>query len=547
MKISKLLIAAMAVLAVSCSSRELVEADYAVVPLPESITVEPQAQAFRFGPDTRIVASDSAQQVNARLFAGYVKTLVGFEPEIVTVAPGKDFIRFGADIVNGNSDAYVITVNADSIVVDGVTPAATFYGLQTLRKAIPGAGNFEVLYPAGTIADAPRFAYRGAHFDTARHFFAPDSVKMFIDMIALHNINRMHWHLTEDQGWRLEIKGRPELTEIGSKRAGTVIGHTQDSDSIPYGGYYTADEVRDIVKYAADRHITVIPEIDLPGHMLAALASYPELGCTGGPYEVWQRWGISDDVLCAGNDSVYAFLDDVMDQVVELFPSEYIHIGGDECPKVRWTECPKCQAKIKELGLRTDEHSTAEQKLQSHVMKHVADHLAAKGRKAIGWDEILEGGVDTSTVIMSWRGTEGGIAAAKAGHDAIMTPNQFMYFDFRQSDDPSEPRAATWGDPLTVEKVYSYEPIPDSFTPGEAAHIIGVQANLWTEHIPNYRQAEYMEMPRVAALAEVQWSKAPKDYDAFFERLKRLTKIYDAEDYNYRKTYFVQPDSLAVK
>ncbi len=547
MKLSKFFIAALAVTSIACNNREAVEADYEVVPLPESITLDAQTEAFKFGPDTRIVVSDSAQAVNARLFAGYVKNLTGFEPEIVAEAPAKDFIRLSADIVNGNSDAYVITVNVDSIVVNGVTPAATFYGLQTLRKAIPGAGNYEVMYPAGTIADSPRFAYRGAHFDTARHFFAPDSVKMFIDMIALHNINRMHWHLTEDQGWRLEIKGRPELTEIGSKRSGTVIGHTEEYDTIPYGGYYTADDVRDIVKYAADRHITIIPEIDLPGHMQAALASYPELGCTGGPYEVWRRWGISDDVLCAGNDSVYTFLDDVMDQVVELFPSEYIHIGGDECPKVRWQNCPKCQAKIKELGLKSDSKGTAEQKLQSYVMDHVAKHLATKGRKVIGWDEILEGGADTTTVIMSWRGTEGGIAAAKAGHDAIMTPYQYLYFDFRQSDDPSEPIAASWGNPITVENVYSYEPIPSEFTPEEAGHIIGVQANLWCEYIPNYRQAEYMEMPRIGALSEVQWTKGPKDYDAFFERLKRLTKIYDAEGYNYRKAYFEQPDSVNVK
>ncbi len=537
MNFSKLFFPVLALAAASCSDRPAVEADYQTVPLPENISLSADAAAFKFNPKTRIVATDSAQTVNAGLFAGYVNTLTGFSPEITDKAPVNNYIRLKSTLGGDNADAYTITVNADSIVVDGATPAATFYGLQTLRKAIPGAGKHDVLYPAGTVTDSPRFAYRGTLFDTSRHYFSPDSVKMFIDMIALHNINRFHWHITDDQGWRLEIKGLPELTEKGSVRTGTIIDKTEEYDSIPYGGFYTQDEVRDIVKYAADRHITVIPEIDLPGHMQAALASYPELGCTGGPYEVWRRWGVSDNVLCAGNDSVYTFLDKVMDEVTELFPSEYIHIGGDECPKKHWEECPKCQAKIKSLGLKSDSHSTAEQKLQSHVMTHVAEYLAKKGRKVIGWDEILEGGVDTSTVIMSWRGTQGGIAAAQAGHDAIMTPNQYMYFDFRQADE-GEPIAANWGDALPLEKVYSYEPIPDEFTPEQAAHIIGVQANLWCEYIPNYRQAEYMEMPRIGALAEVQWTKGPKDFDAFMKRIERLTKIYDAEGYNYRKAYF---------
>jgi len=537
MNLNKLFVAAFAFSAMACSERPTVDANYETVPLPKEISITAEATAFRLNPGTRIVVSDSAQAINAELFAGYVKRLTGFAPKIVSEAPANDYIRLTAALGGDNTEAYTITVNADSIVVDGASPAATFYGLQTLRKAIPGAGEHDVLYPAGTITDAPRFAYRGAHFDTSRHFFSPDSVKMFIDMIALHNINHFHWHITDDQGWRIEIKSLPELTEIGSKRNGTAIEYTTESDSIPYGGYYTQEEIRDIVKYASDRHITVIPEIDLPGHMQAALASYPRLGCTGGPYEVWQRWGVSDDVLCAGNDSVYIFLDKVMDEVTELFPSEYIHIGGDECPKTRWEKCEKCQAKIKSLGLKSDSKSTAEQKLQSHVMTHVANHLASKGRKAIGWDEILEGDIDTTTVIMSWRGSEGGIAAAKAGHDAIMTPNQYMYFDFRQSEE-GEPIAAGWGNPITLEKVYSYEPIPQDFTPEQAAHIIGVQANLWCEYIPNYRQAEYMEMPRIGALAEVQWCTATKDFEAFMKRIERLTKIYEAEGYNYRRAYF---------
>ncbi|MDE6331948.1 MAG: family 20 glycosylhydrolase, partial [Muribaculaceae bacterium] len=323
----------------------------------------------------------------------------------------------------------------------------------------------------------------------------------------------------------------------------TIIGHggpdNNSFDSIPYGGYYTQEQIRDIVDYASRRHITIVPEIDLPGHMQAALASYPELGCTGGPYEVWQRWGISDDVLCAGNDSIYAFIDDVLDEITELFPSEYIHIGGDECPKVRWEKCPKCQARIRQLGLRDNEHGTAEQQLQSHVMRHATEFLTERGRKVIGWDEILEGGITPDAIVMSWRGTEGGKAAAEAGHDAIMTPSQYLYFDFVQSDDrESEPLGASWGDPVTVELVYSYEPVPENLTPEQAAHIIGVQANLWTEYVPTMRHAQYMELPRLGALAEVQWSNAAKDYPAFLQRLKRLASIYDAEGYNYARHAF---------
>ena len=508
-----------------------------MIPLPQKVALDSAEKAFKLNPRTRIVATDSAQQINAQLFAEYISSLTGFTPKIVSNTPASDYIHLTTDPAE-SADAYTINVTADSVVISGGSASGTFYGIQTLRKAIPGKAEAYVLYPAGKISDAPRFAYRGAHFDTSRHFFSPDSVKIFIDMLALHNMNRFHWHLTDDQGWRIEMKSLPELAEIGSKRAGTVIGNnTGEYDNIPYGGYYTQEEVKEIIKYAADRHITIIPEIDLPGHMQAALAAYPELGCTGGPYEVWQRWGVSDDVLCAGNDSVYVFLDKVLDEITGIFPSEYIHIGGDECPKVRWKECARCQAKIKALGLRDDKHSTAEDKLQSHVMKHAADRLASKGRKAIGWDEILEGGCDTTTVIMSWRGVQGGIKAAQAGHDAIMTPATYLYFDYKQSHDEGEP-GAFYAAPLLLDKVYGYEPIPEDFTDEQATHIIGVQGNTWCEYIPNFRHAQYMTLPRFAALSELQWSSAPKDFDAFLVRLSQLRKIYDAEGYNYNAKAF---------
>lgn len=520
----------------ACGHREAVTADYCVVPLPDQVAVDTAATPFRLSPSTVIVADDSAAQSDARLFAGYISTLTGFSPKIVDRAPSDDYIRLATGC--GTPDAYTISVATDSIVVCGGSNAGTFYGLQTLRKAIPGKGDRDILYPVGTVSATPRFAYRGAHFDTSRHFFSADSVKIFIDMMAMHGMNRFHWHITDDQGWRLEVDSLPRLTEVGSTRPNTVVGwNTADYDSVPVSGYYTHEQIRDIVAYAAERHITIIPEIDLPGHMQAALAAYPDLGCTGGPYEVWRRWGVSDDVLCAGNDSVYAFLDRVMDAVTDLFPSEYIHIGGDECPKTRWEKCPKCQAKIRALGLRDDRNSTAEQKLQSHVMKHVADHLAAKGRKAIGWDEILEGGCDTSTVIMSWRGVRGGITAAKAGHDAIMTPATYLYFDYKQSYDEGEP-GAYYAKPLLLETVYSYEPIPEEFSDAEAAHIIGVQGNTWCEYIPTFRHAQYMTLPRFGALAELQWVSSPKDYAAFMQRLGRLRAIYDAEGYNYNAKAF---------
>lgn len=312
-------VAILATCAMACTPRPAVEADYEVVPLPGEISLRADAEPFRLNPKTRIVA-DSEQLVNARLFAEYIETLTGFTPQISDEAPDKNYIRLCSTLGGDNADAYTLTVATDSIVVNGASDSGTFYGLQTLRKAVPGAGDYDVLYPAGTVSDAPLFAYRGAHFDTSRHYFTPDSVKIFIDMMAMHNMNRFHWHITDDQGWRLEIKSLPRLTEVGAKRPNTVIGwNTADYDSIPVDGYYTQAEVSDIIAYAAERHITIIPEIDLPGHMQAALAAYPELGCTGGPYEVWRRWGVSQDVLCAGNDSMYVFLDKVMDELTDLF------------------------------------------------------------------------------------------------------------------------------------------------------------------------------------------------------------------------------------
>lgn len=535
----------------SCSNRPQVVADYDVVPLPSKIEVDTAGVAdkyFALDEKTVIYCAQPELANEAELFAGYIKPLTGIDMKTADAQPSKNYVALTVDASLANPEAYKIEIKPEDITVSGGSAAGVLYGLQTLRKAVPDAGMHNVLYPVGVVEDSPRFAYRGAHLDVGRHFFPTDSVKTYLDMMALHNMNTFHWHLTEDQGWRIQIDKYPNLTEVGSKRRGTTIGHnTAEIDTIPVEGFYTKDEIRDIIDYAAKRHITIIPEVDLPGHMQAALASYPELGCTGGPYEVWCNWGVTDQVLCAGNDSVYTFLDDVLCEVADLFPSEYIHIGGDECAKGEWEKCAKCQAKIKELGIKADKEHSAEQKLQSHVTKHVSDFLASKGKKIIGWDEILEGGIADDATVMSWRGEAGGIKASEMGHDVIMTPNTYLYFDYYQSPDKDKQPLAIGGN-LPIDKVYSYEPVTEAMTPEQATHIKGVQANVWTEYIPTFAQVQYMALPRWAALAEIQWMQpGTRDYAAFYKRLQHLAKIYDAEGFNYCTLAFEDENAGALK
>lgn len=554
---SKFLSLIVALLLVSSSCTEKTgKADYQIIPLPQNVEYGAEnTGTFLLSNSTKIAypEGDSAQLRNAKFLAEYVKDMTGRNIEIITDnGETNNVIILKADIdpaLTGSASAegYLLTVDAEKVVINGVSEAGTFYGIQTLRKSLPvNKGNVEL--PSVTIKDFPRFAYRGAHLDVCRHFFPLDSVKRFIDMIALHNINNLHWHISEDQGWRIEIKKYPLLTEIGSKREGTCIGKDFNScDSIPYGGYFTQEEAKEIVKYAAERHINVIPEIDLPGHMQGALAAYPHLGCTGGPYKVWTRWGISEDVLCAGNDSVLIFLGDVLDEITEIFPSEYIHIGGDECPKVRWKECPKCQAKIKQLGLKGDKEHSAEQYLQSYIMKWAEKHLADKGRKIIGWDEILEGEIGPNATVHSWRGASAGANAAKMGHDAIMSPSEYLYFDFYQTED-KDSEYIQIGGYTPVSKVYGFEPVAEGLTPEQAKHIIGVQPNMWTEYIHHFWQIEYQELPRLAAASEVQWTMPEKkDYSNFVKRLSRYFDIYNLYNYHYAKHVFevastVKPD-----
>ena len=424
------------------------------------------------------------------------------------------------------------------------------YSLETIKQMLPTeiytgkpCNNGDWKLPYMSIEDQPRFAYRGLHLDVARHFFDVDQVKKYLDIMAIHKLNTFHWHLTDDQGWRIEIKKYPRLTEIGSIRKETLKGHfkrSKEYDGIPYGEgmWYTQDQIKEVVAYAASKGITVIPEIDLPGHMVAALSAYPELGCTGGPYHVWRTWGITKDVLCVGKETTIDFLKNVLAEVCELFPSEYIHIGGDECPKDKWKECPHCQAKIKELGLVGDERYSAEYYLQSHITRQMEEFLAAKGKRIIGWDEILEGKISDDVTVMSWRGNKHGLEAVRRGHDVIMTTKGSLYFDYYQIQDRSK-EPLTIGGHVSVEKVYSYEPYMEEMTDAEKARILGVQANMWTEYITSNEYLEYMILPRLSALSETQWcAPSCKDYERFLAKMNDMVKIYEALGYNYAKHIF---------
>ena len=527
-----------------CTPAPTTQANYEVIPMPQSITLSNSDNQFVLHSGTLISYTSGNEDMarNAQFLQTYLTDQLGYT---LRIEPGVASEGIVLKLVEGQaSEGYTITVDADRVLVEATSPAGIFYGIQTIRKAVPVEMGAVVGLPAGIITDAPRFAYRGAHLDVCRHFFSVDSVKTYIDMLVLHNMNKFHWHLTEDQGWRMEIKQFPKLTEIGSVRNGTMIRKDWNSnDSIQYGGFYTQDECREIVKYAADRYITVIPEIDMPGHMVAAVTAYPELGCTGGPYEVRTIWGVSEELLCAGNEKVYDFVDKVLDEVMDVFPSKDIHIGGDECPKTEWEKCPKCQSKIKALGLKKDDRFTAEQKLQAYFTKHVDEYLTKHGRNAIGWDEILEGGVSENATVMSWRGESGGIEAARLKHRVIMTPNTYCYFDYYQSKDrDNEPFAI--GGFLPIKHVYDYEPLPANLTPEEQSYIWGVQCNVWTEYIPTFSHVQYMMLPRGAALSEVQWSlPEAKDYEKFRnERLPRLIKIYELYGYNYSRRIYIDAD-----
>ncbi|WP_458451556.1 glycoside hydrolase family 20 protein [Alistipes finegoldii] len=534
----------------SCGSHD---PQIAIVPYPNHL----EAGRGTYRVTDRPVTCDSRTDERTQ------RAVVGFAARLATVTGGTNPVTVADEVPASGirfvtdeslpAEGYELNVDGEGIEVRASQFPGFLYALQSLGQLLPAAvygtepapdAAWEV--PCVKIADAPRFAYRGMHLDVARHFFSVDEVKRYIDVMAIHKLNTLHWHLTDDQGWRIEIKRYPELTAVGSIRKATVVRKEWGTyDGTPYGGFYTQDEIRDVVKYAADRGVTVIPEIDLPGHMLAALTAYPELGCTGGPYEVWGRWGVADDVLCPGREKTFEFLEGVLTEVMELFPSKYIHIGGDECPKVRWEKCPRCQAKIRQLGLKDDGEHTAEHYLQSYVTDRIGKFLAQHGRRIIGWDEILEGRAPSDAVVMSWRGSEGGIAAAKLGHDVIMTPNSHFYFDYYQSlDTDAEPFGI--GGYIPMEQVYSYDPAFPELTPEQQKHILGVQANLWTEYVLSDEHLEYMLLPRLAALSEVQWClPETKDWNRFIGSF-RMDEIYSQMGYEFAKHIFGVTASYAV-
>lgn len=533
----------------ACSEKRTLNSDYEIIPNPLDVNCKGDASfLLKDGVAVIYPENNRKMQDNAEFLVDYVERQTGVKLTSHAGMPVDGAICLTLDLSDDNAEAYKLIVNDKRVCISGASEAGVFYGIQTLRKSLPVAQDINVNLSAVEIYDKPRFAYRGAMLDVARHFYTVDEVKTFIDMLALHNINRFHWHLTDDQGWRIEIKKYPKLMSVASERKETVVGRWYSGiyDGKPYGGYYTQDELRDVIDYAAKRHITIIPEVDLPGHMQAALTAYPELGCTGGPYEVRTIWGVSQDVLCVGNDFTLQFVKDVLSEVADIFPSEYIHIGGDECPKVRWEKCPKCQERIKSLGLKSDAKHTKEQRLQSYMIQEAAKYLKEKGKRIIGWTEILEGGLVPDATLMSWIGESGGIEAAHQHHDVIMTPNTYLYFDYYQSKKVEDEPLAIGGY-LPIEKTYNYEPMPKELTKEEQQYIKGVQANLWTEYIPVFSQVQYMVLPRLGAVAEVQWTDpSKKDYKGFLRRVPHLVAVYDCYGWNYAtRVYDVNVDMKA--
>ena len=513
----QIFISLMLMMSIQASAGE--PANYEVVPMPQSI-VEQKGAPFILEEGVEILTTPELQR-EAEFLKQYIKEVTWNDLPITQKREKKvRYIELSVSPTVKEKEGYVMTVSQKGVTIQGGSAAGVFYGIQTLRKAVQEG----VIMNPVIITDAPRFGYRGMMLDCSRHFWSVDFVKKFIDLIALHNMNRFHWHLTDDQGWRIEIKKYPKLTEFGSQRTGTILGTNSDlDDGIPHGGFYTQEEAREIVKYAQERHITVIPEIDMPGHMLAALACYPELGCTGGPYQVGHYWGVYTDVLCVGNPKVYDFVENVLAEIMDIFPSEVIHIGGDETPTVKWEACPKCQA----LGL--DKHQ-----LQAHFTQKVFNFLTAHQRRALGWDEILDG-CPKDAMIMSWRGSAPGAKAAELGHDVIMTPTSHVYFDYLQSKEAQfEPSRC--GGFIPVEKVYALEPAPDTLSVEAKAHILGTQANLWAEYLLTEGLVEYQALPRMSALSEVQWTQPErKNFEAFKERLTRFTSLYELYQYQYAK------------
>ena len=498
-----------------------------IIPRPVSLTEG--KGTFRITSRTAIRATPELRRA-AELFAEDIAPLIGRTIPL----DGKGNIVLTVDPALEAAE-YTLSVTPEAIRISGGNPQAVFYALQTLRQIVAPGGTV----PALRVEDKPCFQHRGGMLDSGRHFWTVGQVKRFIDILAMHKLNVFHWHLTEDQGWRIEIKRYPLLTEIGSRRKQTVIGRYDKSDEsrnrydgTPYGGFYTQDDVREIVAYAAERYIKVIPEIDMPGHMLGALAAYPELGCRGEGYEVWTHWGISKDVLCAGKETTFEFVENVLEEIIALFPSTSIHVGGDECPKDRWKECPACQKRIAQEGLAD------ENELQSYFVHRVGKWLHDHGRELIGWDEIMQGGISKSAIIMAWTDQFRGTEAARKGNRVIMTPKWNCYLDYAQTSEPEklEPIGPTRY--LSMRQVYRLDPY-DRLKPKEYANILGIQGNVWTEYIADFGHVQRMTLPRLAAIAEIAWAYDRKDYDDFKARAKRLLpKMYKKAGFEYAPFFF---------
>lgn len=519
--------------------------------IPQPVHVTTNAGSFVISPKTSLVVSNKIDDASASFLNEYLLNYYGFKLPIVKKA-SKDFIQFNSlkNISGLKGEGYTLKSNSNGVVIEGNSDIGTFYGMQTLIQLLPVEKSNSLKIAAVDVQDEPRFVYRGAMLDVARHFFPVSFVKKYIDYLAMHKLNYFHWHLTEDQGWRIEIKKYPRLTEVGSKRNGTIVGRYpgKGNDNTPEEGFYTQEEVKDIVKYAADRFITVIPEIEMPGHSSAAIAAYPMLSCfpnekteipaamisekskqelaNGRVKLVQETWGVFTDVY-APTEYTFNFLEDVLDEVMALFPSKYIHVGGDESPKDAWKRSEFCQQLIKEKGLK-DEHE-----LQSYFIQRMEKYINKKGRTLIGWDEILEGGLAPNAIVMSWRGEEGGIAAAKENHQVIMTPGTHVYLDHSQTKEEKE---VTIGGFTNLEKIYSYEPIPKELNAEQGKYVLGAQGNVWTEYMINPAKVEYMIFPRLSALSEVLWSpKENKNWPAFQAKIDTMKKRYDMWGANYYK------------
>ena len=542
MKLSILLVLVLGPLLGGCSAQATSGKKnvYAIIPAPVSIREKPGNFALNKNAKIILSALTDENRLAADFLAGLVKNPTGLVLPVIQgnkAVSGSVFMSIDTSVAN--TEGYTLKVTSKKIEIKARTAVGLFYAVQTIRQLLPPGvekdsivNNLTLKVPCCEIADAPRFGYRGMHLDVGRHMFPVEYIKRYIDMIALHKMNTFHWHLTEDQGWRIEIKKYPKLTEVGAFRKETLVGHAGKKPEIydgkPYGGFYSQDEVRQIVAYAKSRFVTIIPEIEMPGHSLAALAAYPELACTKGPFEVGKTWGIVKDVYCAGKEETFTFLEDVLTEVIDLFPGKYIHIGGDECPKDRWEKCPLCQKRIKEEGLKDTKE------LQSYFIKRIEKFLISKNKRLIGWDEILEGGLAPEATVMSWRGVAGGIEAAKQGHDVIMSPNKYVYLDYYQCEPEGQPLAISGYLPL--ENVYSFDPQFAELSAEQQKHILGLQGNVWSEYLNTPQYMEYMAYPRMFAISETGWTPgSKKDFEDFLARFNVQRIRYDKLGINYFK------------